>query len=62
MDTRKEPTKTGWKDIETSKQENKNKSKYRKARHFALVGIPIFSIAFIVLFIGIGYCYIFSNS
>ena len=61
MDTRKEPTKTGWKDIETSKKENKNKSKYRKARHFALVGIPIFSIAFIVLFFGIGYYYIFLN-
>ena len=61
MDTRKEPTKTGWKDLETSKHENKNKSKYRKARHFAIVGIPIFSIAFIVLFFGIGYYYIFLN-
>ena len=59
---RKKTTKAGWKDLETSKLENRNERKYRKARHFALVGIPILSVAFIALFFGIGYFYIFSNS
>ena len=43
-------------------EETQNERKIRKANKFAVVGIPIFSVAFIVLFFGIGCCYTLTNS
>ena len=43
-------------------EETQNERKIRKANRFAVVGIPIFSVAFIVLFFGIGCCYTLTNS
>ena len=43
-------------------EETQNERKIRKANKFAVVGIPIFSVAFIVLFFGIGCGYTLTNS
>ena len=54
--------KTAWKDESNTMEETQNERKIRKANKFAIVGIPIFSVAFIVLFFGIGCCYTLINS
>ena len=54
--------KTAWKDEANIMEETQNERKIRKANKFAIVGIPIFSVAFIVLFFGIGCCYTLTNS
>ena len=54
--------KTAWKDESNTREETQNERKIRKANRFAVVGIPIFSVAFIVLFFGIGCCYTLINS
>ena len=53
----------GWKEVQINlKQEKGSEKKYRKAKHFAVVGIPIFSLAFIGVFFAVGYFYTVSNS
>ena len=52
-----------WEELENrTKQEKQNERKIRKAGHFAVVGIPILSVSFIVLFFVIGFSYSFANS
>ena len=53
----------GWKNLEsTGKAEKVNDRKYKRARKVAVVGIPIFSITFVIFFFGIGYLYILQNN
>ena len=55
--------KIGWESLETAtKLENQKERKIRKAGNFAILGIPAFSVSFIVLFFVIGFSYSFANS
>ena len=62
--SKKESPAVGWKEVQINlKHDSKgNERKYRKAKQFALVGIPIFSVAFIGIFFAVGYFYTISNS
>ena len=58
----KELPSVGWKDLKTTMKKEKINEKYKKARKFAVLGIPLFSITFVILFFGIGFAFISTNN
>ena len=58
----KELPSVGWKDLKTTMKKEKINEKYKKARNFAVLGIPLFSITFVILFFGIGFAFISTNN